>query len=357
MTKIKTGAELLSDLFDGVAALGDDVSAAGGRIVETVMNHTGKVAKVEGPIDNPRDWLARWGVPITEESPHFMGSAAALFFHASDGDKLLRASVAVPMGADINEGRDRWSVWHEIGHCCDFITQREGHIIFTPHGMFSTQFIELLRQHQEVIINWNPHSDRDYKTSHKELWAETVAAAVMAPKLVPSDLLAAITPALIERNFPVPQLTPVPVAVDADDALDAAMETMRHFMGKHQYDFVRQLMQGEEGDYFKEKMIELAGIINAMPQTYESDGRGTEAIAHLHYFAGGQANFYITERHKGSDDDEPKGVQHQAFGLADLFGDGGELGYISLPEIFESRGELDFHWTPKSIAAIRGETS
>jgi hypothetical protein len=351
MTKIKTGAELLSDLFNGVSSLGDEVSAAGGRIVDTVMNHTGKVAKVEGPIDNPRDWLARWGVPIEERTPQQMSDAAAIFRHSSDGDQLIKASVVVPMGADINEGRDRWSVWHEIGHCCDFITHREGNIIFTPHGMFSTQFIELLRLHQEVIITWSPHSDRAYKTSHKELWAETVAAAIMDPQRVPSDLLAAITPALIERNLPVPQLTPPPpVAGDADAALAPAMETMRHFMGRHQYDFVRQLMQGEEGDYFKAKMIELAGIINAMPQTYESDGRGTEAIAHLHYFAGGQANFYITEKSKGSD------VQHQAFGLADLFGDGGELGYISLPEIFESRGELDFHWTPKSIAAIRGET-
>ena len=93
-----------------------------------------------------------------------------------------------------------------------------------------------------------------------------------------------------------------------------------------------------------------------MPTTGQTDdGRGDEAIVHLHYFAGGQANFYITERDVGAEDDPLPGAQNQAWGRADLFGDGGELGYISLPEIFSSRGELDFHWTPKTLAAIAAE--
>lgn len=59
----------------------------------------------------------------------------------------------------------------------------------------------------------------------------------------------------------------------------------------------------------------------------------------------------------GSQDDpaDEKGKQHQAFGVADLFGDGGELGYISIPEITAEGAELDFHWTPKTIAQVRSE--
>jgi hypothetical protein len=80
-------------------------------------------------------------------------------------------------------------------------------------------------------------------------------------------------------------------------------------------------------------------------------------VAYLHYFAGGQANWYITEKDKGCPDDEDYGgpggpPQQQAFGLADLFGDGGELGYISIAEILANRGELDLHWTPKPLSEI-----
>ena len=83
-----------------------------------------------------------------------------------------------------------------------------------------------------------------------------------------------------------------------------------------------------------------------MPKTYEQDGKGDQAIVYLHYFAGGQANAWITEC-----DREPK--QHQAFGLADLFGDGGEVGYISLVEWLSNNAELDFHFTRCTLGELR----
>jgi hypothetical protein len=83
-----------------------------------------------------------------------------------------------------------------------------------------------------------------------------------------------------------------------------------------------------------------------MPKTYEQDGKDDQAIVYLHYFAGGRANAYITER-----DQEPE--QHQAFGLADLFGDGGERGYISLVEWLANGAELDFHFTPCTLGELR----
>ena len=43
----------------------------------------------------------------------------------------------------------------------------------------------------------------------------------------------------------------------------------------------------------------------------------------------------------------------KAFGLADPFGDGGELGYISIMELRRAGVELDLYWTPKTLAEIR----
>jgi len=158
-------------------------------------------------------------------------------------------------------------------------------------------------------------------------------------------------------------------AADAADAADAAktaalpdhqsaLRTLRGFMCKCQWSVLRDHCRPavEEHEFFIRKAIELAGIIDAMPETKQTEGQGKAAIAHLHYFAGGQANFYITEKDCGSDDDTPEEFQSQAYGLADLFRDGGEIGYISLPEIFQSNAELDFYWTPKSLAEIRNET-
>ena len=67
-------------------------------------------------------------------------------------------------------------------------------------------------------------------------------------------------------------------------------------------------------------------------------------MVHLHYFTGSQ-DWYITERDTSEE-------QHQAFGLAD-FGDGGELGYISIAELIKHGVELDLYWKPRTLAEIR----
>jgi len=129
-----------------------------------------------------------------------------------------------------------------------------------------------------------------------------------------------------------------------------ALTTLRGFIGSRQLRFVADACRGEEKQFFFDKMVELAQIVSTMPKTYEQDGKGENAVAYLHYFAGGQANWWITEKDIGTPE-EPG--QHQAFGLADLFGDGGELGYISIVEILANGGELDFHFTPKTLKEIR----
>lgn len=64
-----------------------------------------------------------------------------------------------------------------------------------------------------------------------------------------------------------------------------------------------------------------------MPKTYEQDGKGDQATAHLHYFLNG-SDWYITEK------DMDGGIQ-QAYGYAILNGDDecAEVGYISIEEL------------------------
>lgn len=126
-----------------------------------------------------------------------------------------------------------------------------------------------------------------------------------------------------------------------------------NFLSREQHHVMMRASRGEEGEHFRALFVKWANVANMMPSTGETDGQMHKAVAHLKYFAGGRASFYITERDKGDPDDTPEQRQSQAFGLADLFGDGGELGYISLPEIFASRGELDLYWTPKTLESIR----
>lgn len=122
-------------------------------------------------------------------------------------------------------------------------------------------------------------------------------------------------------------------------------------MGDQQRRAVVSGLKGEERDYFVETLNRIAKTFADMPHTYQQDGKGDEAVAYLHFFRGG-ADWYITERDKSGG--ELASTHTQAFGLADLFGDGGELGYINLDELAEAGVELDFHWQPKTLAAIRG---
>lgn len=119
----------------------------------------------------------------------------------------------------------------------------------------------------------------------------------------------------------------------------------RAFIGAEQIAVMTDLCRGEEADWFREKFRELAELFKTMPQVYQQEGKGEDAVVHLHYFCGG-SDWYITER----DTTRP---QHQAFGLADLYGDGGELGYISILELIRAGVELDLHWQPKTLREVK----
>lgn len=123
----------------------------------------------------------------------------------------------------------------------------------------------------------------------------------------------------------------------------AALAALAPFIGRNQRRTLAQLAShSEERDWFRKKIVSLAQAVATMPKTYETDGQGMRAVAHLRYFAGGSAACHITER----DIDHDGEGQVQAFGHADLFGDGGELGYISIAEWLENGAEIDLYFNP-----------
>jgi hypothetical protein len=129
--------------------------------------------------------------------------------------------------------------------------------------------------------------------------------------------------------------------------IDTATDDLRQFIGKQQLAVMREACKGEERAWFVTRMVGLAALIHAMPKTYEQDGKGDQAVAHLHYFTGSM-DWYITE----CDVDTDGEGQIQAFGLANL-GYGGELGYISIAELIEHGAELDLHFQPTTLEVIQ----
>lgn len=121
----------------------------------------------------------------------------------------------------------------------------------------------------------------------------------------------------------------------------AAFDQLEQFIGAAQAECMADMCRTEEKQFMYNKLAELVNTISTMPKTYETDGQGKAAMAHLHYFIGG-CDWYITER-------DMEHEQIQAFGLADL-GHGGELGYISLQEITSAGAELDLYWTLKPLS-------
>lgn len=124
-----------------------------------------------------------------------------------------------------------------------------------------------------------------------------------------------------------------------------AAKRLAQFIGSAEMESILCACRGEESAFFKSKLVELAGIVDSMPTTYETDGMGDQATAWLHYFTPA-GDFYVTER-----DQEEE--QLQAFGLACIYED--ELGYISICELIECGAELDLYWTPKSLGQVKAE--
>jgi hypothetical protein len=125
----------------------------------------------------------------------------------------------------------------------------------------------------------------------------------------------------------------------------------RYFMPTGERRTLLSNLDGEEGAGIADIVLAVAKTIETMPQTYQTEGQGKTAVAHLHYF-GGAVDAWITERDMG--DSTGNGAQLQAFGLITMTGNRqyAELGYISIAELIQHGIELDLYWNPKTIGEL-----
>lgn len=125
----------------------------------------------------------------------------------------------------------------------------------------------------------------------------------------------------------------------------AAAKRLQKFINAQELEVIGNACRGEEREFYKAKLVEMANIVATMPTTYETDGQGDAAVAYLHYFTQ-DCDWYITERDREEE-------QLQAFGLACIWEV--ELGYISIQELIGAGAELDLHWTPKTLGQVKAE--
>lgn len=127
---------------------------------------------------------------------------------------------------------------------------------------------------------------------------------------------------------------------------------VKPFLSGGQLESMRDSTRGDDGQFFKNKFMELAGLIAAMPTTYETNGLGDNAVVQLHYFKN-RSDWYVTEK-----DPDPDGEgQTQAYGYTVLHGDlsYAEFGYVNLVELIRLGVELDLHWQPRTLAEVKLE--
>ncbi len=115
---------------------------------------------------------------------------------------------------------------------------------------------------------------------------------------------------------------------------------------------LKELIKGEEGAFFVERLVAIKKRIEQMHQTYGQSG-AEDPVAHLKYF-GGPVTAYITEKDKGENGDWTADVdQMQAFGQICILPNYPELGYVSIQELIENGIELDLHFEPTALSALK----
>lgn len=125
---------------------------------------------------------------------------------------------------------------------------------------------------------------------------------------------------------------------EAIAAAKKQLESIIKFIPKQQYKVMRDLLAGEEGEYFGRVIAELSDTLLNMPKLGKSDN-GYESVAYLHYF-GGPVDVWVTEV------DIKTG---EAYGAVSL-GYEPELGYLSMGEYLnEPMMNIDFHWKPTKL--------
>jgi len=162
------------------------------------------------------------------------------------------------------------------------------------------------------------------------------------------------------RATPEP-VTDLPLSVTAADPDETVMDkaeapedpvealsAIKHFLSREQAQVMRTLMDGEEGPYFQAKAREMAGIILGMPKTHET-ANNPDPVVYLHYFNGG-SDWYVFER-----DMYEEQLQTYCYACLNGWYDCAEVGLVSIEELCENGVELDLHWSPRPLSAIKEE--
>jgi hypothetical protein len=119
---------------------------------------------------------------------------------------------------------------------------------------------------------------------------------------------------------------------------------------------LKDLIKGEEGAWFVERLLAIKRRIEQMPKTHDTNGQ-EDPVAHLKYF-GGPVTAYITEKDVGDDPEagwQPDAEQIQAYGRIGILPSYPEMGYICLIELIEIGIELDLHFEPTPISQIKAK--
>ena len=105
----------------------------------------------------------------------------------------------------------------------------------------------------------------------------------------------------------------------------------------------------------REKLLEVANIMDSMPETYGQDGLSAEdKTVYLRYSLERNGRtigeWFILEK-------DMSGDKHlQAFGLVRLSGNYPELGYINIAELHTRKDlKIDLDFKPTSLAAIQSQ--
>lgn len=121
------------------------------------------------------------------------------------------------------------------------------------------------------------------------------------------------------------------------------LAALRRVVPIHQWSMLRDLMHGDERDFFIDALVDIEQRWTAMPANGQSEGTPTsKMLAPIHIFAP-TADWWLIER-----SDDPK---EPIFGIADL--GCREMGYIYMPDVLRHPlCEIDLHYTPKTVDEI-----
>lgn len=202
---MKSGLELLSELFANVPDAGEEVSRGRGRVVET----RACIAAPNVPIPDPVEWLVNHGIPIQRTLDRNCGPDGMFMGRGVD------SFVNLKEGADMTDARVQRTIWHEIGHAIDHLTTgKSGVLRFNELGTYSTKHKDVLIEHAELIVALRMKGSiegggtewSEYARERGELWAELVAIVCTNPKSITSSpkLWDAVRPDMAERCLPLP---------------------------------------------------------------------------------------------------------------------------------------------------------